>query len=323
MAVKPGGARDPASRLERLVDRQDRIIRRAFLEAARTIRDKNTLKELEDLLQRGRIIDALAELDDAARRFSGSVNKAFIEAAEEAAEFLNTALTVTVSFDQVNQRAVEKMRLNQLRLVRGFTEEQRRATQDALLQALREGVGPRAMARRFRESIGLTQFQQGAVDNYRVLLQQNSSAALTRALRDRRFDATVLRAIRGEIELTEGQIDKMVGRYQERFLKFRSETIARTEALKSVHEGTREMYEQAFEEGILLPDEVKREWVTAGDERVRDTHMDLDGEVRGPNEPFETGFAQLMFPGDPAAPPEEIINCRCALATRLVPREGL
>lgn len=322
MPIKPGGATDPAARIERLVQSQDRLIRRAFEEAVRAIASRHTLEEIATLLGEGRVTDALDELEAAARRLAGRVNQSFVEAANRASDFLNGALTVTVSFDQVNERAVAIMQDNRLRLVNAFTEEQQRATRAALEAGMREGVNPREMARRFRSSIGLTERQQRAVDNYRRLLRGGRAEALARELRDRRFDSTIARALRGEAELTDAQIERMTARYRERYLKFRAETIARTESLRAVNEGTQEMYQQAFDEGVLSPDEVKRTWVTAGDERVRTSHAFLDGQARAPGEPFETGLGQLMFPGDPSAPPAETVNCRCALATRLEPLQA-
>ena len=49
-------------------------------------------------------------------------------------------------------------------------------------------------------------------------------------------------------------------------------------------------------------------WLSARDDRVRDAHAVIDGEIVRLNEQFSNG---LMFPGDPAGPPEEIIQCRC------------
>lgn len=55
-------------------------------------------------------------------------------------------------------------------------------------------------------------------------------------------------------------------------------------------------------------------WITAGDERVRSTHVIADGQEVSANQPFTVGSSQLMFPGDTSlgAGLEEIINCRCS-----------
>ena len=50
------------------------------------------------------------------------------------------------------------------------------------------------------------------------------------------------------------------------------------------------------------------EWVTAGDARVRDSHVGMDGERISPGETFSNG---LRYPGDPSGDLAEVINCRC------------
>ena len=79
--------------------------------------------------------------------------------------------------------------------------------------------------------------------------------------------------------------------------------IARTEVLSASNEATLEAYNQS--------DTVeKKEWLATMDDRVRDWHATMNGEVVEKHKKFSNG---LMFPGDPSAPADEIINCRCAL----------
>lgn len=56
------------------------------------------------------------------------------------------------------------------------------------------------------------------------------------------------------------------------------------------------------------------EWVSMGDEKVRETHADADGQEKPIDEAFEVGESLLMYPGDESlgAGPEEIVNCRCS-----------
>lgn len=55
-------------------------------------------------------------------------------------------------------------------------------------------------------------------------------------------------------------------------------------------------------------------WVSMGDDKVRETHQEADGQVKPIDEPFDVGDYQLMFPGDDSlgAGAEEICNCRCS-----------
>lgn len=98
-----------------------------------------------------------------------------------------------------------------------------------------------------------------------------------------------------------------------RQLAGRAETIARTETLTAVSIGQAAAVDDAQE---VIPG-LKKAWLTAGDDRVRDSHASLDGDVIGVKEKFDNG---LRHPRDiKSRRPEETINCRCTLL--LVPPE--
>ncbi len=309
---------DPASRLLDLLDRSDVALRRAVLEALEAARRAGSLEEIEALILSGRLSEAL-ELASrtGALRVAEAYAAVFTLAGREGAAFLSEALEVLVSFDQVNERAVQAIRRERFRLVTEFTEGQRRATRLAILDGVRRGLNPREQARNFRQSIGLTERQQLAVMRYRELLERGSAEALQRELRDRRFDPTVRRAIRTGVPLTQEQVDRMVERYAQRYLRFRAEVIARTEALAAVHSGNHELYLQAVADGTMDLDDVLRTWVDSGDGRVRSSHANLNGMKRRLDETFPGAAGPLRFPGDPLAAAEERIQCRCAVTTRI------
>ena len=54
-------------------------------------------------------------------------------------------------------------------------------------------------------------------------------------------------------------------------------------------------------------------WHTALDERVRLTHISLEGVELPINEPFHVGSSLMQFPCDPNGAMSEIANCRCTL----------
>ena len=90
------------------------------------------------------------------------------------------------------------------------------------------------------------------------------------------------------------------------FSTARAALIARTETHGAANFGANEA---AKETGIQL----RREWISADDERTREDHALANGQIVGQDEAFDIGGASLMFPGDPSGPAEQIINCRCAL----------
>ena len=210
------------------------------------------------------------------------------------------------------------MRANQLRLVTNFTQGQIEATKSALLQGVEAGLNPRQQALLFRQSIGLTENQITWVMNYRRLLEEGSKDVFDRVLRDRRFDSTILNAINNDEPLSSKQIDRIVERYRERVLIYRSETIARTESLSAVHQGVDNMYFQAIDSGVLDETNMQQTWHTSPPEkRIRDSHKSMDGQVRKMGEAFESGAGNyLRYPGDPEAPVAERVDCRCMKTTR-------
>lgn len=111
-------------------------------------------------------------------------------------------------------------------------------------------------------------------------------------------------------------IGEMVQRLQElepRYRYHEAERVARTEVVGSANGGKVEAFKQ---NGVKT-----KVWSSAGDERVRETHAEAHGQEVGINETFVVGDAQLMQPGDPDGPPEEIINCRCTMLVGLIEGE--
>ena len=317
---------DPQGRIEALLITAEASFKAEFLAALKVIERSIDLGALAELLEQGRFTEAFAIVGQAAARLGVVWAAQFVNAGMDTGNFLTTEVAeVVIGFDQTNTRAVQAMRENQLRLVTNFTEQQRRATQQALIAGIQEGKNPREIARIFRNSIGLTQQQEKWVRNYELALRNLDRASLARELRDRRFDPTVRQAIdRGE-PLTRAQIDKMVGRYRQRALKLRSETIARTEGLRVVHEGTDEMYRQAIESGQLQGDQLIRIWNTAGDEKVRNfqdgsptSHVIMHHQRRFIGEPFVSGAGNMTLHPGAFGVGYEDINCRCLVTTRIL-----
>lgn len=86
--------------------------------------------------------------------------------------------------------------------------------------------------------------------------------------------------------------------------KSRAQTIARTEVVGALVSGE---YAAAVQSGVMR----SKRWIANMDDRVRDSHAAINGEVRDMGAAFSNG---LRYPHDPLGPPNETINCRCSLA---------
>ncbi|MEJ7831334.1 MAG: phage minor head protein [Nocardioides sp.] len=318
-----GDVEDPAERLNRLVDQQEARIANIFRTAISELKGELDLEKLATELEQGRVNAALDRLKFAADSLGAASNVAFVTSGQSTADFLTNAGVGRILFDQVNLNAVAMMQASRLDLIREFTAEQLRATSLALVTGVESGTNPRAAARNFRDSVGLTTMQWTHVASYRAALEragvdgEAAQNALGRALRDKRGDKTVLAAARAGRRIPADRIDLMVSRYTDRYVKHRAEVIGRTEAMRAVNQGNEESYRQAIAAGTITEDQLRREWRTRLDGRERRTHLFLNGQVRGWGETWITENGQLRYPGDPAAPAKETIQCRCAILTRI------
>jgi SPP1 gp7 family putative phage head morphogenesis protein len=89
----------------------------------------------------------------------------------------------------------------------------------------------------------------------------------------------------------------------------RAVRIARTEGHRIQCTAAMDVMHGAKERGA----DVVKQWDATLDAKTRDSHADVDGEIREVDEPFSN---KLMFPGDPQGSAGEVINCRCAILQR-------
>lgn len=88
--------------------------------------------------------------------------------------------------------------------------------------------------------------------------------------------------------------------------------IARTEGHRIQQSATYDAQVDIKNKGI----DVLRQWDAVLDGRTRDSHRMLDGQIREVDEPFEINGRKVMKPGE-FGRPEEDINCRCIVTTRI------
>jgi len=310
-------------RLEELLSQQERSIQRAFNEFIASVNDETVIARLVALVEAGRVDDALAIIDTYVARFADVLPRiqqtvgaaTALELSELASEYI-----FGIGFDPSHPRAATFARANRLELVRQFTEEQRVATRQALGRAFEQGTGTAGTARAFRNSIGLTRGQEAWVASFENRLRALDARALGMELRNHRWDKTILRAIQRRRPLTERQIEMMTRNYRLRALMYRSEMIARTEALRATSAARHEAMLQMMGMTNIPPERVRRKWNYTRDERVRDHHANMRVDRAGVDENFVDGLGnELLWPGDPAAPPETTIHCRCTVTYSILP----
>jgi hypothetical protein len=85
--------------------------------------------------------------------------------------------------------------------------------------------------------------------------------------------------------------------------------IARTEGHRIQTTATMDAMKAAKDKGC----DVIKQWDATLDGRTRESHSQVDGEIRELDKKFSNG---LMYPGDPSGGAGEVINCRCALLQR-------
>lgn len=320
--------------LDRAARKMEPRIARAFLLAMERVRDRVNAEELALLIARGdaggvlRLLQ-LEQVPEDLAEFKAAIGEAVTEGARIAAD--NTAPVEGVDgrivrfvFDQQNPRLANFAQQISSTRIREIDNDVREVTRTIIADGAVQGNNPRETAIRVRDSIGLTAKQSAAVARCRQELEDQAYAdAANRSL----MHGTDRNTIRGrKSPLSQAQIDKMVDRYRARYVKYRSEVIARTESIRSLNGAQRELYQSYIDEGRLSPRQIQREWIFTNDGRTRNGHRqipEINGSV-GWDEPFQSIVNEsipstIMYPGDPNALPGDTVNCRCTVFNRIIP----
>lgn len=56
-----------------------------------------------------------------------------------------------------------------------------------------------------------------------------------------------------------------------------------------------------------------KQWRTQGDAKVREQHKEVNGQLQRLDDAFNVAGVSMQYPGDPAAPADLVVNCRCYL----------
>lgn len=296
--------------------------RQAFLDAVRLLREKIDAIKLATLIRDGKVAEALGVVN---QKLVAEGYEPFVNVVEHQVIFagLETAKPYAaygVVFRPAHTATLDWLRNYSMNLIREMTQDSLASVREAIHNGVKDGRNPKVMANDVRNFIGLTQRQTQAVLNYRAALENATRDGLQRALRDRRFDGSVSTAILERKPLPQAKINNLVARYAGHYLRYRAQTIARTEAQRASNGGAYQTWQQAVSYGKIPVDAIMRRWVYTHDSRTRNGHREIPGmnpSGVGLNEPFDTPLGPLMYPGDPAGDPANTINCRCTLTYKV------
>lgn len=312
-------------------------VRQAFLLAIANIRSRITLAQIIQRLDRhdtegviralgieGSVFNpVLDEIDAAFAAGGGGANTELptIRGAE--------GFPITITFDARAPAAEAWLKQHGVELVRGIVGDQVTMLRNVIARDVGAGANSRQIAldivgeiskvtgNREGGLVGLTASQEQWAANYEAALRAGSLDALTYTLRDRRFDAAVRKAVAADEPVP--NIDKMVAAYRNRALRYRGELVGRTEAHTALNAGRAEAMRQAIAAGHVRADQVVATWWAIMDGRERDSHAAMIGQTQPFGRPFISGLGnRLAFPGDPSAPAEDRINCRCSTTFRVL-----
>lgn len=317
---------------EKLIEYWDPVLRKAFLDSVQNIRQRAQLDQIAKAIERGDLNAALEAvgLDPASFRPLDITIQRIYEVGGNATASalpalgkLDSGLRVSFIFNMRNPTAERWINEHSSIKVTEIITDQRVMIREFLTEGLKLGANPRTTALdlvgrvgqnglRQGGMLGLTSSQAAWVRNYGDKLANGDMSALGSALRDKRYDKLVSRTFEKGDKLSPSQINSMVNAYKNRALRYRAETISRTETMASLHEAQQQAMDQVVQSGKLRSDNVSFTWRSAHDNRTRDTHREMDGQTVKMGEMFVSpSGARLEYPGDPNGPAAEVINCRC------------
>lgn len=321
-------AKKPTKRAYLLeLDRLAPTIRNEYLEWVGERVGIAKISQVEAFVRTGNVEGILTSLDITTASL-GELTEAIRSTYKDGGKF--EAPAAQVSFDMRNPAAESWLRNTSSELVTNIVASQRNAIRATLEEGMIAGNNPRTTAldivgrvnpttgRRKGGIVGLTEPQARYVANARTELSSPSlmRSYLTRKARDHRFDAMVNRAIQTGRPLTPRQIQQIAGRYSDKLLKLRGDTIARTESIHAFNAARDQAWDQSIGEGKVDKQFVTGKWSSTMDGGTRHSHVGLNGQMRPHNVPFLSPTGALMlYPGDTSmgAHSEDVINCRCFL----------
>lgn len=192
---------------------------------------------------------------------------------------MSTVTAPAFSFNGENKSAQKVAARQAAAMVTGISDATRDGLRALVTRSIREGIPVYDAARMIESMVGMDSRQAMAAMNYRADLIESG--------------------------LTLDRVNTLTDRYVDKKIGERGETIARTEIMDALNQGSLEGYAQAQDEGLLGKD-AKKEWITTPVDAC-DICAPLDGRQVLLGETFDTENGPVDSP--PLHP-----RCRCALS---------
>lgn len=293
------------TKLDAILHELEPELRQALLDAFDGIRKGIDMPALRDAVERMDVdeVERLLDIDESS--FLPYVAVATLIYMRSGAVF---SPTIGGRFNALAATGSDVIREN----VNSMIDQSRRLARDMTVN----GMGRRDVAKRIRDSIGLTNPQQSYVDRMRMRLESGDASELRailkgQTLRDKRYDPAIKRAI-ANIEagkpsgISARKIEEMTAAYKRKMIRKRAEDVAKAEA-EQYQETAK--YEAAKQRGGVIRKTWRhsRIWL-----RARPDHVGLNGEsVLGIDTPFSVGGTLMQYAHDPAGGARHNANCRC------------
>lgn len=184
---------------------------------------------------------------------------------------------------------ISKIKSDNPRTVQAYLKKQYAENVQRSAYAMESKYGKKLGIKPPKEVDTLTELSRVSLKSNKVILKNNVRKALSQAVAQEEGINGVSSRIRKTLEKN---INSVLA-------------TTRTETTRAANEASISAMAKASK---TIP--MKKRWVAVLDDRTRASHARIDGEVRNVGERFSNG---LMYPGDPAGPPEQIMNCRCRL----------
>lgn len=323
--------------LDRLLGKLEPEVRKAFEAAVRNHAARIDLRALTDALARG---DMQAAIEIASLKpkdvytISEALRGAFFSAANVAGNG-GRGIIGQFQFNGRHPEAIAWAERNSATLVTRLTTESRDAVRATItggfdlnrgVQAVaRDIAGRRVGAARVGSMVGLTGPQAASIMRARVGLSSGDAPAmrdyLKLALRDRRFDKIVRRAIKEGRAIKTADLEKILEAHKAKALGYRAKVIAQAETFKAAAVGRDQSYRQMLSmEGVTG---VSVRWQHNLSAEPRIEHVAMGGTVVQLGQPFvfPDGTA-MLYPHDETAPARHVIGCKCIAIYRVQVEKG-